>query len=302
MTELDAELTMEELSNALKALSSGKAPGKDGIPSEILKCANGTLVSELYGILCQCWREGSVPQDMRDANIVTVYENKGDKSDCNSYRGISLLSSVGKLFARVVLKRLHVLAERVYPESQCGFRPERSTIDMVFSVRQLQEKCREQNKPLYIAFIYLTKAFDLVSRKGLFAILVKFSCPPTLLSIIRVFHDGMRGTIIYNGSTSEPFESLSGVKQGCMLAPTLFSIFFAVLLKYAFGTATEGIFLCTRMDGNLFKLSRLRVKTRVLMKHLREFLFADDAAIAAHTLQELQSLITCFADTCMEFG
>ena len=60
----------------------------------------------------------------------------------NNYRGISLRSIVGKGFDRVILIRLQKLAERIYPESQCGFRAERSTIDMICSLRQLQEKCR----------------------------------------------------------------------------------------------------------------------------------------------------------------
>ena len=147
--------------------------------------------------------EGAVPQDMRDAKIVTLYKNKGERSDCNNYRGISLLSIVGKVFARVILVRLPKLAERVYPESQCGFRAERSTIDMVFSLRQLQEKSREQQMPLYIAFIDLTKAFDLVSREGLFRILSKIGCPPKLLSLIESFHINMQGTVQFNGSTSQ---------------------------------------------------------------------------------------------------
>ena len=78
--------------------------------------------------------------------------------------------------------KLWVLAERIYLESQCGFRAKRAIIDMIFSLRQLQEKCREQGKPLYVAFIDLTMAFDLVSKDGLFKILAKISCPPTLLS------------------------------------------------------------------------------------------------------------------------
>ena len=174
---------------------------------------------------------------MRDAKIVTLYKNKGERSDCNNYRGISLLSIVGKVFARVILVRLQKLAERVYPESQCGFRAERSTIDMVFSLRQLQEKCREQQMPLYIAFIDLTKAFDLVCREGLFKILSKIGCPPKLLRLIESFHTNMQGIVQFNGSTSEPFNISSGVKKGCVLAPTLFGIFFALLLKHAFGTS-----------------------------------------------------------------
>ena len=110
-------------------------------------------------------------QDMRDANIITVYKNKGDRSDCTNYRGISVLSITGKAFTRVVLNKLQTLAERVYSEAQCGFRAGRLTIDMIFSLRQLQEKSREKRKPLYIVFIDLTKAVDLIGRKGLFTLL-----------------------------------------------------------------------------------------------------------------------------------
>ena len=227
MGELDNEPTIDELSKAINNLASRKAPGSDGIPPDLIKHCKTTLLQPLHEVLCECWNEGAVPQDMRDAKIVTPYKNKGERSDCNNYRGISLLSIVGKVFARVILVRLQKLAERVYPESQCGFRAERSTIDMVFSLRQLQEKCREQQMPLYIAFIDLTKAFDLVSREGLFKILSKIGCPPKLPSLIESFHTNMQGIVQFNGSTSEPFNISSGVKQGCVLAPTLFGIFFA---------------------------------------------------------------------------
>ena len=239
--------------------------------------------------------------DMRDANVVTLYKNKGDRGDCNNYRGISLLSVVGKVFARVVLKRLQVLAEQVYPESQCGFRANRSTEDMIFSLRQLQEKCREQRQPLFIAFIDLTKAFDLVSRDGLFKILPKIGCPPRLLSIIRSFQEDMKGTVVFDGSTSAAFNIQSGVKQGCVLAPTLFGIFFAVMLKHAFGPAAEGIYLRTRTDRKLFNLSRLRAKTKVQLRCLRDFLFADDAPVTAHSAEDLQQLMTRFSDACQDF-
>lgn len=97
---------------------------------------------------------------------------------------------------------------------------------MVFSLRQLQEKCREQQITLYVVFIDLTKAFDLVNREGLFRILPKIGCPPKLQSLIESFHSNMEGTVQFNGSTSVPFNICSGVKQGCVLASTLFGIFF----------------------------------------------------------------------------
>ena len=72
---------------------------------------------------------------MQDGNITKLYKNKRDSSDCNNYCGISLLSIVGKVFTCVaVLNRLQSLAERVYPEAQCGFRGGRSTVDMIFSL------------------------------------------------------------------------------------------------------------------------------------------------------------------------
>ena len=302
MDELDAMPSLEELSEAIDALPSEKAPGSDSIPPEAIKKGKDALLQPLHKLLCLCWEEGSVPQDMRDATVVTLYKNKGDRSDCNNYRGISLLSIVGKLFARIVLKRLQKLAERVYPESQCGFRSNRSTVDMIFSIRQLQEKCKEQGQPLYMMFIDLTKAFDLVSRKGLFSVLEKIGCPPKLLSMIMSFHTDMRGTIMFDGSTSDPFEIKSGVKQGCVLAPTLFGIFFSLLLSHAFDSSDDGIFIRTRSDGKLFNLARLRAKSKVRQVLLREMLFADDAALVTHSQEALQRLSDRFADACKQFG
>jgi len=116
-------------------------------------------------------RTHCLPQDFKDANIITLYKNKGIRQDCNCYQGISLLSVAGKVLSRVLLPRLQVIADRVLPESQCGFHASCTTIDVVFTLRQLQEKCIEQQCPLYVAFIDLTKAFDLVSASGIFVIL-----------------------------------------------------------------------------------------------------------------------------------
>ena len=132
--------------------------------------------------------------------------------------------------------------------------------------------------PLYIAFIDLTKAFYLVSRDGLFTVLPKNGCPHKLQSMIESFHTDTKGPVHFNGSSSEPSEIRSGVKQGCVLAPTLFGIFFGLLLKHAFDT-TEGIYLRTRSDGRLFNLARLRAKSKVRDVLIRDMLFADEAAV-----------------------
>ena len=94
----------------------------------------------------------------------------------------------------------------------------------------------------------------------------------------------------------------SGVKQGRVLAPTLFGIFFALLLRHAFGTAQEGIYLQTRSDGSLFNLAHLKVRTKVRETLIRDVLFADDATVMTHTQRELQLLMDHFSQACKDFG
>eukprot|EP00914_Ancora_sagittata_P026922 GHVO01052848.1.p1 GENE.GHVO01052848.1~~GHVO01052848.1.p1 ORF type:complete len:179 (+),score=26.11 GHVO01052848.1:874-1410(+) len=170
---------------------------------------------------------------------------------------------------------------------------------MVFSLRQPQEKCREQQQPLFIAFIDLTQSFDLVSRDDLFKLLPKIGCPPKLLSLTRSFYDDMMSKVQFEGNISAPFKIQSGVKQGCVLASTLFGIFFAMLLKHAFGDQTDGIFLHSRCDGKLFNPSRLKAKTKIRKVHIRDMLFANNAAIATHSGEELQTLMNCFSKPVM---
>ncbi|XP_069176127.1 uncharacterized protein [Procambarus clarkii] len=151
------------------------------------------------------------------------------------------------------------------------------------ALKQLQEKCREQMQPLFVAFIDLTKAFDLVSRDGLFKILSKTGCPPRLLSIIRSFHKNIKGTVVFDGLTLDALDIRSG------------------LLQHAFGSATEGIYLRIRSVGKHFNLARPRAKTKVRLRCLRDFLFADDAAVTAHSTEDLTRLMTRFSKACQAF-
>ena len=156
--------------------------------------------------------------------------------------------------------------------------------------------------PVYIPLIDLTNAFDLVSRDGLFKVLHKIGCPPKLQSMIESFHTYTKGTVQFNGSSSKPFEIRSGVKQGCVLAPTVFGIFFGLFPKHAFDTTTEGIYLHTRSDGRLFNIARSRAMPKVCRVLIRDMLFANDAAVATHTQEELKSLMHCFLQACKDFG
>jgi hypothetical protein len=112
----------------------------------------------------------------------------------------------------------------------------------------------------------------------------------------------MHSTVLFDGASSEPFPICSGVKQGCVLAPTLFGIFFSVLLRHAFEDCSEGVNIHTRADGSLYNINRLLSKSKVETVLIRELLFADDAALTSHTEIGLQLLVNKFSEACKEFG
>jgi len=170
----------------LLKMSSGKTPGIDGIPAEVLKYGGPSLVTHLTDLIAKIWEDEAVPQDFKDALLAHVYKHKEDRACCDNHRGISLLCIAGKVLARVLLNRLndHVHSNNIIPASQCGFRAGRGTTDMIFTARHLQEKCREQHCDLYMIFIYVTKAFDSGNRQVLWQVLSQISCPDKFVKII----------------------------------------------------------------------------------------------------------------------
>ena len=160
MLEPDDLPTREEIRKATKQLKLGKSPGIDGIPAEVYQHVGEAVLDKLQDLLTNCWEKGTLPQDLRDAVTVSLYKIKGEKPDRSNYRGITLLSIAGRILARVLLNRLiPTIAQENTPESQCGFRSNRGIVDIIFVLRQIQEKCREQNMGLCATFVDLTKAF-----------------------------------------------------------------------------------------------------------------------------------------------
>ena len=145
----------------------------------------------------------------------------------NPHRCISLWSIAGKILAKIILNRLneHLDQAGLLPESQCGFRKDRRTIDMSFTARHLQEKCQEQNVDPYTTLVDLTKAFDTKSVVMGSGQLWQSGCPARFIAMVRQSHDGMLARVQNDGKYSETFPVTNGVKQGCVLAPTLFRCF-----------------------------------------------------------------------------
>ena len=113
-----------------------------------------------------------------------LYNGKGDKSIYDNYRGISLLSIAGKILSKIILNRLNIhLLDETVPESQCGFRKNKRTVGMLFTARQIKEKYKEQNTDLHMLFVDRTKAFDTVSRPGLWNVLPRTGISPNMVKI-----------------------------------------------------------------------------------------------------------------------
>ena len=225
---------------------------------------------------------------------------KGNPQLCDNHHGISLLSIAGKVLARVLLNRLneHLEQSGLLPESQCEFRKDRGTIDMILTARQLQEKCQEQNMDLYMTFVHLTKAFVTVSREGRWKIMAKFGCPTKSIAMVRPLHDGMIARVQNDGEFFYPFPVTNGIQQGCLLAPTLFSMMFSAMLTDAFQDSDNGIPIRYHFGGRLFNLRRLQAKSKVQTEVLDEFFFADDMAKGAPTKEKRQKGVDQVSDSC----
>ncbi|XP_061884956.1 uncharacterized protein LOC133635724 [Entelurus aequoreus] len=293
--ELDLPPTFSEVLAAIRSLKNNKTPGPDGIPAEILKQGGYLCTRAIFHYIADIWKRGAVPQQWRDANVVTIYKGKGEKSVCGNSRGISLLSAAGKVLAKVMLSRLiQSITEHLLPESQCGFRKNRSTVDMIFTTRQLQEKCREQHQDLYMAFVDLSKAFDTVNRDLLWAVLLRVGCPRKFVNILQSFHEGMMAQVTTGGHESRPFKVSTGVRQGCVLAPVLFNIFLMSVtwLLHKEVEGSSGVLVDYRLDGSLFNIRRLQAATKVKTVNIVELQYADDCAFVAHTSEALQATLT----------
>jgi hypothetical protein len=179
------EPSLVEVEIAIEKLKSYKSPGADQIPSELIKAGGEILHSEICRLICSTWIKEELPQQWKLPIIVPIHK-KVYKTDCNNYRGISLLSTAYKILSNILLTRLTPYGSEIIGEHQCGFRRKRSTMDQVFYTRQILEKKWEYNGTVHQLFIDFKKAYDFVKRKVLYNILLQFGIPKKLVRLIKV--------------------------------------------------------------------------------------------------------------------
>ena len=177
--DLDIETeppSREEIEEAIKKLKNNKAAGPDGIPGEAVKNSIGSATDILHELFKKIWETESFPQDWKEGHIVKL-PKKGNLQECNNYRGITLLSIVGKVFNRVILERLKEGLDTKLRDEQAGFRKGKSCADQIGVLRIIVEQSLEWKSPLYINFIDFEKAFDSVDRETLWKLLRKHGVP-----------------------------------------------------------------------------------------------------------------------------
>ena len=212
--------------------------GPDELSVELLKLGinyDSTVLREFHRVMKLVWHQREAPQRWRDAMVKVLHEKK-DRTECGNYCGISLVVHAGKVLLKIVATRLSAYCEakNFLPKEQCGFRPHRSTTDMMSAVRRLQELGRKARVPLFLCFIGLQKAYDSVYRTLLWQVLARFGVPLQMIEVIYHFHDGMKACVRNDDSRcAEPFEVVQGLHQGCVLSSLLFIVSSAAILLVA---------------------------------------------------------------------
>ena len=234
------EITVEEVKNAINKQKNGKAPGDDGVCAEMIKAEDQVTPQILCKIFQDIWDTENIPQEWKKGTIVKL-PKKGDLSDCGNWRGITLLSLTSKIFTRIILQRLTGAIDNLLRQEQAGFRKGRSCIDHIFTLRQILEQTHEWNSSLYIAFVDFEKAFDSLHRDSLWKILRSYGFPTKIVNIIQALYNNFECKVIHDNKLTEPFEVKTGVKQGCILSPTLFSLAVDWIMRRTLGNRKTGI-------------------------------------------------------------
>lgn len=224
-----APFSPAELDAALDKLKTGKSPGPDGVPNELLKQLSATGKSLLLTLINKSWTTAEVPANWRTAEIVAIPKKGKPPSELSSYRPISLLSTTSKLTERLIQGRLQHWLEangKLNP-NQAGFRRGHSTMDQLGRLSQQIFDAFEEKKPHRAVMVLLdfARAYDRVWRAALLCKMSRLGIPGCFTRWIKAFLSDRRARVRWGAARSDSRVFQEGLPQGSVLAPLLWLIY-----------------------------------------------------------------------------
>lgn len=246
-------IAKKELINAIKELNVKKSPGRDLITGQMIKELPATAVMHLLHILNAIIRTGFFPYSWKISQIIMIPKAGKDPTNVSSYRPISLLSIVSKLFENLIIKRIKDVVKQtnVIPNHQFGFREKHSTIEQVHRIVNTIHETFEKKQYCSAVFLDITQAFDKVWHEGILHKL-KSMLPLNIYILLESYLSGRRFVVKYKTFISAEYPILAGVPQGSVLGPLLYTLFTADMptdvktVTYTF--ADDTAILCTRTN------------------------------------------------------
>lgn len=203
-------------------MSTGSAPGPDGLPTDYY-CAFlpdwGTVLVRVFNTILM---DDHVPPSFHSGQLVLLSKDPLRLSDPDAWRPISLLNSDYKLFASIVVRRLRpLLPSLVSPLQTCSI-PGRDILAALSLVRDLLAYARSREVNGVVLSLDQRKAFDFLEHGYLFEVLEAYRFPAPFVHMLRLLYDGLHTTLILSSQRTDPFPVTRGVRQGCPLSPLLY--------------------------------------------------------------------------------
>ena len=283
---LDYAISVEEIDFAIKKVKLNKAPGYDKILNEVLKTGKDIIRGHLLELFNRILSSGKYPTLWSFGLIVPIHK-KDDRSKVENYRGITLLSALGKLFTSILNDRLYdyMTKKGVLKVEQGGFKKRHGTVDSIFILKTLidkfvKSKPQKRRNLLFSCFVDFRKAFDRIPRQKLFEKLRKEGIKGRFLEIVMSMYSKDKSAVKINNKMTEAFPCYTGVKQGCMLSPTLFNLYLSDLPEFLNSSSSTDILL----DDS--------------EKPINCLLYADDLVIFSRSANGLQTLLNKLESYC----
>jgi hypothetical protein len=275
---LDDPITAMEVFAAIRRLKMGKAPGQDGILTDILKTAadavnnsklrGGNTVVDALVLLFNFVFDKEVWPERWGTGIIFPLHKHDSRLDPSNYRPITLLSVVGKLFGVIVNARMSAFSEATgtLSDEQGGFRPKRGTPDQVFLLREVLASRKERGLPTFATYIDARKAYDTVWREDAYVRIYESGVRGKLWRQLQAMHSGLTRRVMHPLGMTDWFEVERGVAQGAVESPWVYANF---------------------IDGLAKALKARGLGVLVAGRRIPLLMYADDIVMLAATQREL---------------